>query len=133
MSTLEVSDLPDRIDVTVLAGRRFTLTVPVLYGNFTPVPAVNISGARAHVRPAIDDPVILHVFSTDDEDPDAEVTDDGVVLTATAETTSSWAVNWPGRAPETVAWWDLEVTDVDGEPRQILIPGTITVVHEVTR
>lgn len=133
MSTITVTDLPDRIDVKILAGRPFELLVPVTYANGNPVPAVNISSARAHIRAATDDPQVYHVFSTTDEEPDAVVSDDGVTLTASPETTSLWAAEWPGRAPETTMWWDIEVTDADGTPRQITTPGTFIVVHEVTR
>jgi hypothetical protein len=132
-TTYDVEDVPDRINVRVLAGRPFELTIPIRYANGVPVPAVNMSGARAHIRAAIDDPQVYHVFSTADEEPDAEITDDGVILTAPPAVTSLWAEQWPGRAPETTMWWDLEVTDVDGTPRQVNTPGTFIVVHEVTR
>jgi hypothetical protein len=133
VATFEVEDVADRIDVRCMAGRPFALFVPVNYGTGDPVPAVNMSSARAHIRAAIDDPQEFHVFSTDGVEPDAVLSDGGVTFTAPPETTSLWATEWPGRAPETTMWWDVEVTDVDGTPRQITIPGTFTVVHEVTR
>jgi hypothetical protein len=134
VATIEVSNVPeDRIDIRVLAGVPFRFTLPVLDENGGPVPAVDMSAARVHVRAAIDDSIILHTFSTEDGEPDAEIDDGAVILTAVSEVTSSWQENWPGRAPETYAWWDLEVTDSDGEPRQITTPGMFTVVHQVTR
>jgi hypothetical protein len=30
-------------------------------------------------------------------------------------------------------WWDLEITDDDGESWQMTAPGLLTVVHQVTR
>lgn len=132
MSTVSVTNVPDRIDAEILAGRPFEMTIPIMFGG-GPVPAVNITSARAQVRPAVGDPVILHTFSTEDEEPMAAISDDGITITATSQETTTWALQWPGQAPETVVWWDLEVTDSDGVPRQINRPGTLTVVHELTR
>lgn len=133
MATVELGELPDRIDVEVLAGEAFTLTVPVLDGDGTAVAAASLSAARAQVRLSIDSNQVLHTFATTDDDPDAEITDDGVVLTATAAVTSLWQAVWPGIAPATVVWWDLEVTDTGGESHQITRPGTLTLYHQVTR
>lgn len=133
MATTELVDLPDRLNFTILAGRPFRMSIPVYDPDGDLVAAVDMTSARAHVRQAIGDASPLHIFSTDDAEPDAEIVDGAVVLTATSEQTSLWQENWPGTPPETVAWWDLEVTDGDGTPRQINTPGTITLVHQVTR
>jgi hypothetical protein len=133
MATVELGDLPDRIDVKVLAGEPFELTVPVLDQTSTPVPMVNLTSARAQVRPSIDSNQVLHLFSTEDDEPDAEITDDGVVLTASSGTTALWQQVWPGIAPTTVVWWDLEVTDAGGVVHQVTMPGLITLYHQVTR
>jgi hypothetical protein len=136
MATVEIGTLPSRIDLTVLAGNPMTLTVPVLDGAGSAVAAASLSSARAHVRPRTDSDQILHVFSTDNDPADAEITGTtaaSVVLTATSEVTSLWQVTWTGVAPQTVVWWDLEVTDTDDIPHQITIPGTITLIHQVTR
>jgi hypothetical protein len=133
VSTISLVDLPDRIDAKILAGRPFRMRVPIYDPDGDLVAAVDMSVARAQVRQAIGDPSPLHIFSSEDAEPDALIVDGAVILVATSETTSSWQENWPGSAPETVAWWDLEVTDADGTPRQVNVPGTITVVHQVTR
>lgn len=136
MATVALGSLPDRINLTVLAGNAFELTVPVLDGAGAPVAAASLDSARAHVRPKLDSSQILHIFSTDDDPPDAEITGTtsaSIVLTASAEVTSLWQVNWGGSSGLAVVWWDLEVTDADGETHQITSPGTITLVHQVTR
>lgn len=136
MATVEVGTLPDRIDLTLLAGEPMTLTVPVLNGAGAAVAAANLASARAHVRPKVDSDQVLHVFATDNAPADAEITGTtaaSIVLTATSEVTSLWQVTWTGVAPQTVVWWDLEVTDTDDIPHQITVPGTITLIHQVTR
>jgi len=137
MATLKisVSALPTRIDVTVLAGEPFELAVPVLDGAGDPVAAGGIASARAQVRPDVASGQVLHLFSTADP-ATAEITGTtaaSVVLTASSDETSLWQEDWPGCAPRTVVWWDLEVTDADGVAHQITSPGTITLVHQVTR
>lgn len=133
MATVELGSLPDRIDVEVLAGEPFTLTVPVLDADGGAVEAAGLSAARAHVRPSIDSNQVLHIFATTDDDPDAAITDDGVVLTATSATTSLWQQVWPGVAPVTTVWWDLEVTGADSVVHQVTLPGQIRLYHQVTR
>ncbi len=136
MTTIALGSVPDRVNLTVLAGSPFTLTVPVLDGAGDAVAAADIASARAHVRAKVDSDQVLHIFSTENDPADAEITgtsEAAVVLTATAEVTSLWQDTWTGSAPSTTVWWDLEVTDGDGETHQITTPGTIVLVHQVTR
>lgn len=133
MATVELSNLPDRIDVEVLAGEPFSLTVAVLDGTGAQLAAADLTSARAQVRPSVDSNQVLHLFSTLDDDPDAAITDDGIVLTATSDVTTLWQAVWPGTAPATVVWWDLEVTAADDVVHQVTRPGTITLYHQVTR
>lgn len=135
MATTEVSNVPDRVDVEVLAGRPFSLALSILDAGGA-VAAADIASARAHVRTDVDGRDILHIFSTEDDPADAAISGgaSGVVtLTATSETTSLWQEQWPGTAPETVAWWDLEITDDVGEVHQVTRPGTFTLIWQVTR
>lgn len=133
MATIELGTLPNRIDLVVLAGEPFTLTVPVLDSDGVALVAVDLATARAQVRPDIDSDQVLHTFSTEDDVPDAAITNDGVVLTADSDTTSLWQQVWTGIAPATVVWWDLEVTGADDVVHQVTAPGTITLYHQVTR
>lgn len=133
MATIKIAQTLPRYDVRCIAGRPLELTVPVLQGGGSPMPAAQIDAARAHVRLAVDDPTVLHGFGSDDEPADIAISDGQLVLTATSETTSLWGQLWPGVAPETVAWWDVEITDGDGETWQITEPGQFVVVHQVTR
>lgn len=136
MATVELGSLPDRIDLTILAGRPFgPLDVPILQAGGAPLGFADVTAARAQVRQQIGSTSIYYTFATDGEG--AELVDDAgdavVRLTATSDTTSDWQALWPGSAPQTVMWWDLEITDADDEPHQITLPGTITLVHQVTR
>jgi hypothetical protein len=132
MATTTVSqDLP-RLDIRVYAGRPMELRVNLATGAGGPLPAGDVVSARAHVRQQIDSPGVLHSFDSEG-DPVTIVASDGyVTLTATSEETTEWANLWPGSAPETLAWWDLEITDEDGEPWQMTAPGLFTLVHQVT-
>ncbi len=132
-ATVRAAQALPRIDVLCYAGRPFTLTVPLLQGDGSPMPAAAVASARAHVRASVDSDQVLHSFDTADDPIDAVVSDGQIVLTATSLVTTSWGDLWPGRAPVTVAWWDLEITDDQGEPWQITEPGTFAVVHQVTR
>lgn len=127
-----VQTLP-RYDVRCYAGRPLTITVPVLDADDDPVLPEGMVSARAQIRATIGSEQVLHTFGTADDPADLAITVDGLVLTATSETTSSWSQLWPGRAPETVAWWDVEVTLIDGAPWQITEAGRFVVVHQVTR
>lgn len=137
MATVEVGTIPDRIDVLHLAGKPFELDVPVLDSATPPVavPFAGVASARAHVRPSVDSDQILYVFSTDDVG--LEIVDDGgdavLRLSATSEITSDWQVVWPGASGQAVVWWDLEITDDSDETHQVTSPGTITLIHQVTR
>lgn len=135
MATTEVDNVPDRIDVRVLAGNPFSLTLPVLDDGGA-VDASSIVSARAHVRKTVGGQDILHVFSSEDDPADITIAGGAAAtleLTATSDTTSLWQEQWPGEAPETVVWWDVEYVDDDEETHQIVAPGTITLVHQVTR
>jgi hypothetical protein len=135
MATVELGDPVDRIDVRQLAGRPLGFRVPVLQADGTAMESGDVVSARAQVRPQIGSAEILYTFDTTDEG--AELVDIAgacwVRLTATSERTTEWQLLWPGRAPETVVWWDLEITDGDGETHQITEPGKITLIHQVTR
>jgi len=121
------SSLP-RIDVTVRAGQAMELTVPVLDAAGVAVVVAELASARAQVRESQAAGTVLHTFSTDDGG--ATIGDDGsVTLSATAEQTADWPATWPAAG----AWWDLEVTDADGEPHQITAPGRMTALSRVTR
>lgn len=135
MATIEVTDLPDRVDVTVLAGRPFSLTLPV-FDVDGQVDAASLVSARAQVRTGVGASDLLHTFSTENDPADAEISGDAsgvITLTATSAVTSAWQEAWPGEAPESIAWWDLEVVDSDGETHQVTSPGMITLRWQVTR
>jgi hypothetical protein len=133
VAAIELAQQLPRFDVTCYAGRPLRITVPVLDGNGDPLAAAAIATARAQVRLLVDSEQMLHTFGADDDPPDLAITGAGLVLTATSEVTTNWALLWPGRAPRTTAWWDVEVTDTDGESWQITEAGLFTVVHQVTR
>lgn len=129
MATVTVGSLPNRVDLTVLAGEALELSVPILDGAGAPVPAADLASARAQVRKSIDDPTVLHTFTGSITGTTAAV----VVLSATSAVTSGWQSDWPGTSPRTVMWWDLEVTDSGGTAHQVTVPGTVTLVWQVTR
>jgi hypothetical protein len=136
MTTFEIGSLPDRYDITHLAGEAFRLSVPVLDGDGAPVDAADLLSARVHVRAFPDSQVILSRFSTEEDPANAEITGGTaavLVLTASSGDTTDWQAVWPGRGGRSVVWWDAEVTDADGQPHQITAPGTITLVHQITR
>lgn len=129
-TTLVDQPLP-RVDVRVRAGRPMALKVGLADGNGDPLPAGSVASARAQVRATVDDPTVWHTFST--EDSTIGVVDGFATLSATSDETTDWANLWPGSAPETIMWWDLEITDEDGVPWQMTDPGQLIVVHQVTR
>jgi len=122
-----------RFDVTCYAGRPFSVSISTVQGDGSPLPAAAVASARAHIRPQIDSDQVLHSFDTADDPVDAVVTDGFLTFTATSEVTTGWGELFPGRAPASVCWWDIEITDADGEPWQMSEAGTFTVVHQVTR
>lgn len=133
MATTETSqDLP-RHDVRIFAGRPMELRVPLLNGSGTALDAGTVTSARAQARQTVDDPSVLVTFDSEADPATIAITDGWATLTATSEETTEWANLWPGAAPETLAWWDLEITDEDGEPWQMNAPGLFVVVHQVTR
>lgn len=121
------------INVTCYAGRPLEITIPVLDGAGAALDSDGMPSARAHVRTAIDDATVLHSFGSDESPADIAIADGELTITADSTTTSDWALLWPGVAPQTVAYWDVEITDMDGETWQITAPGTFTVIHQVTR
>lgn len=136
MATHEIGTVPDRWNITHLAGQRFEVTIPVLDGAPAPVDASDLLRGRVHVRPFVDAENVLHVFDTESDPPNAEIVGGAsaaLVITATADETSAWTLLWPGSNGQAVVWWDVEVVDTTGEPHQLTRPGTITLVHEVTR
>jgi hypothetical protein len=133
---VDLVDEPDRVNLRVVAGRPLRVRLPLLLPDGSPVEAQDVDAIRAHVRPAVGSEQILHRFTTDDGS--AQIVGTGtdaaaVRLVADAAETSTWQDLWPGRAPETVVWWDLEVTDTGAERHQVTTPGTITLIHQVTR
>lgn len=134
MATVTLTqDLP-RFDVECYAGRPLEITISLLDGSGDPLDALAVASARAHVRLEPDSEAVLHEWSTEEDPPDIVVSDGELVLTATAETTSGWAELWPHSRPGiTTAWWDVEITDGEGETWQVTAPGTLTVIHQVTR
>jgi hypothetical protein len=136
VANVSLTDVPDRVDLRVLAGRPFSVLLSLALGpGGEPVPFADLADARAHVRGDVGSEVIVYSFTTGDGTV-ALVDDDGdaaVRLVADAAATTQWQHLWPGRAPETVVWWDLEITDAAGERHQVTSPGTITLVHQVTR
>ena len=138
MAVVSVADVPDRVNLRVLAGRPFRALFTVVTGDPTPVAveAGDVASVRAQVRADIGSELIVYTFSSGDGT--AALVGTGtdpaqVRLLATAEQTDQWQYLWPGEAPETVVWWDLEITDTGGERHQVTSPGTITLVHQVTR
>jgi hypothetical protein len=129
MVTYSVSDPLPRVDVAAQAGRLLEVTVTVLDGDGAPVLAAAIQSARAHVRASVDSTVILHVFGSDEDPPNIDITDTGLVITATAAETSEWQLLWPSLT----VWWDVEITDTDDLRSQLTAPSTITLAPEVTR
>lgn len=121
------------VNVTCYAGRPLEITIPVLDGNGAALDSDGMLSARAHVRATIDDATVLHSFGSDESPADITIADGLLTITADSTTTSDWALLWPGAAPQTVAYWDVEITDMDGETWQITAPGTFTVIHQVTR
>lgn len=131
MATVELRQELPRFDVTCYAGRPLEITLDLLDGAGDPLSALAVVDARAHIRQEVDSPTVLHAFVLDDG---ITVTDGELVLTATAADTTGWADLWPGARPGlTVAWWDVEFTDDGGETWQLTAPGTMTVIHQVTR
>ncbi len=129
-TTLVDQPLP-RLDVRVRSGRPMELRIGLADGNGDPLAAGAVTSARAEVRSTIDDPTVWHTFSTADNT--IGVVDGFATLLATSDETTEWANLWPGSAPETIMWWDLEITDEDGETWQMTDPGQLIVVHQVTR
>jgi hypothetical protein len=130
---VELSQALPQFNVRCYAGRPLTITIPLEQGDGTDMPASAITRARAQVRDGIDSNQVLHSFDTDDDPIDAVVTDGQITFTATSLVTTSWGDLWPGRAPITTAWWDIEITDEDGETWQMSEPGLFEVIHQVTR
>jgi hypothetical protein len=109
------------------------LRVNLADGDGGALPAAAVVSARAQVRREVDDPTVWHTFDTEADPVSITVSDGYVTLVATSDETTEWANLWPGVAPETYMWWDLEITDDDGESWQMTAPGLLTVVHQVTR
>lgn len=118
-----------RYDVLAQAGRELELVLTVLDGDGVELVDGAIASARAQIRPTAQHEQLLHLF--DSEDDPASITIDGATLTITATSaeTSLWQEMWP----TLIAWWDVEITDADGDPHQISAPGKITLNPEVTR
>jgi hypothetical protein len=133
MTTTELAQELPRIDVRCYAGRPLEIVVPVLDGAGLALDSDGMPTARAHVRASVGDPTVLHSFGSEEDPADISIADGELTITATSDITTDWALLWPGAAPETVAWWDVEITDIDGATWQITAPGTFTVVHQVTR
>lgn len=136
MATHKIGTIPDRWDIEHLAGEPFEVAVPVLDGTGAAVLAADLTRARVHVRGAVDSDQILTVFDTAADPPNAVISGGAaavVTISATSAETSDWAVIWPGANGASVVWWDVEVVDTTDEPHQLMRPGTITLIHEVTR
>jgi hypothetical protein len=129
-ATLTEEVLP-RADVRIRSGRPMTLRVNLQTGAGGPLPAAGVTSARAEVRAEIDGDTVWHTFST--EDGTVAITDGIATLSATSEETTEWGNLWPGSAPETIMWWDLEITDDDDVPWQMTAPSLFIVAHQVTR
>lgn len=128
-----VKQLLPRVDVEIHAGRPMVLRVSLLNGAGAPLDAGSVASARVQVRQDVDNPSVLVEFSTEADPPTIAITTGQAEITATSDETSGWATLWPGRAPATTVWWDLEVTDDDGESWQMTDASLFTVVHQVTR
>lgn len=127
-----IGTTPPRIDLLVQAGEPLTVSVQVLDGTGAPVAATDLTHARAHIRPTVDSTQLLHVFDSDEDPVNLEITgttSSVLVITATSAETSLWQLTWPALT----AWWDVEVTSADGARHQITSPGVITLNPEVTR
>jgi hypothetical protein len=133
MTTTEVSQELPRIDVRVYAGRPMELRVNLADAAGGALPAATIASARAQVRQSTDDPSALHTFDSEADPASITIHDGYVLLTATSDETTEWASLWPGSAPETFTWWDLEITDEDAVSWQMTAPGLFTLIHQVTR
>lgn len=129
----EVAQVLPRLDVKIYAGRAMTLRVALADGAGAPLDSGTVVSARAQVRQEVDSPSVLVEFSTEADPPTIAITDGEAELTATSAETDGWGLLWPGKAPETYGWWDLEITDDDGESWQMTAPSLFTVVHQVTR
>lgn len=130
---VELAQALPRFDVTCYAGRPFSVTISTVQGDGSPLPAGAVTSARAQIRPTVDSDQVLHSFDTADDPVDAVVADGELTFTATSEVTTSWGEVFPGRAPASVCWWDIEITDADDVVWQMSEPGTFTVIHQVTR
>lgn len=132
MATVVLGTALPRIDLSVQAGQSFTVSVPVLDGSSAPVPATDLVSARAYIRPSVASDQVLHVFSTEEDPVNLEITGTSaaiLVITASSVDTSGWQLLWPALE----AWWDIEVTAAGSDPEQITAPGLITLNPEVTR
>lgn len=132
-TTYDADQALPRIDVRVFAGRPMGLRINLTDGDGGALPGAAVVSARAQVRRDIDDPTVWHTFDSAADPVSITIADGYVTLVATSDETTEWANLWPGVAPETYMWWDLEITDDDGEDWQMTAPGLLTVVHQVTR
>jgi hypothetical protein len=132
-TTYDADQALPRIDVRIFAGRPMGLRVNLADGDGDALPGAAVVSARAQVRREIDDPTVWHTFDSEADPVSVTISDGYVTLVATSDETSEWAELWPGTAPETFMWWDLEITDEDGEDWQMTAPGLFVLAHQVTR
>lgn len=116
--------------ITVQAGERLELLIPVLDATGAPVDIAGWSG-RSQVRAGWRSDTLLHEWTSTGEAPNADIvsgTGGGVRLTATPTETDGWLDAWPGGRRT----FDVIVTDLDGEPH-VLGPWALRLLPRITR
>lgn len=135
--TVGADTVPDRLDVVHLAGQQFELTLPILGSAGGGLDFSAVASARAQVRPSVDSDQILFTFSSESDPVTITITDVGgdavLEFDVDSAVTDDWQVTWPGSAGRATVWWDVEIVDAEDVARQVTSPGTITLMHQVTR
>ena len=119
-----MDQLPE-YDLVVYAGTPFTRAFPVLQDDGIPVPYIAVASGRAQVREQYNRDEVLHEWHVTIEDVDDAAY---VRLSATGAETADW-VDWPGKT----AYWDLEITDGDGNVHALTEIGNIRIRPRITR
>lgn len=114
---------PGRLNLRVVAGEPFELTVPILDGTGTLVSGADSPAwqSEAMIRTEFDSETALYEFTT-------SITAGNVLIQATAEHTAGWQDDWANfRNP-----WDLMVIDDDDEVHYICA-GIVSLYTTITR
>lgn len=119
-----MSDLPES-ELVVRAGAPFARTFPVLQGDGSPVPFVAVASARAQVRENYKG-ALLHSWTTIVLDSGGDAT---VQISATATETAGFVEDWPSKR----VFWDLEVTDADGNAHVLTEVSKVQLKPRITQ